>query len=39
MSASKAILETVLKLYEYEQLEERITKLEERLNENQRENK
>ena len=37
VSASKAILETALKLYEYEQLEERITKLEERLNENQRE--
>ncbi|MDI3543060.1 MAG: hypothetical protein PWP57_663 [Candidatus Atribacteria bacterium] len=33
VSASKAILETVLKLYEYEQLEERIAKLEERVNE------
>ncbi len=32
VSASKTILETVLKLYEYEQLEERITKLEERIN-------
>lgn len=39
VSASKAILDTVLKLYEYEQLEERITKLEERINEAQRENK
>lgn len=33
VSASRAILEMVLKLYEYEQLEERITKLEEKLDE------
>lgn len=33
VSASRAILEMVLKLYEYEQLEERIAKLEEKLDE------